>query len=141
MVLFTAPLFYTIVAGIGGGVAGGLLGGLLGGGKKEQAAEAVASTYHAPYSQYQPTKVYSPTISRVYAPSPVYQIESPGAYIAKKDTARAEANGSTVSPTYAQPYSVAPVAAPKTAEGIDLTKIAIVGAIGLIGYGVVKEVL
>lgn len=128
------------IAGVGGGVVGAYLGGLLGGGKKEQAAEAVASTYHAPYSQYQPTEVYTPTVSEVYAPSPVYQIESPGAFISKKDVATAEATGRpTVSPSYDQPYTVSPTAAPGITEGVDLTKMAIIGVIGLVAYGLVSK--
>ena len=128
------PLIPIAAAGVLGGVTGGLLGKLLGGdSKKEQAVSAIET--HAPYETYQPTTTtaYAP----VYAPSPVYQIESPYSTITKKDVAAAEATAKG-QPMFYQP-TAAPTAEAGIAEGLDLTKLAIIGVIGLVTYGVVTK--
>ena len=104
------------------GIAGGLLGGLLGGGKKAE--------YHAEKEHYAPVSAPVTTTSRIFAPTYQYQIESPSATMVSKKTLTAKARGE------------AEVSTPRTetvTEGMDMTKIAIIGVVGLIVYGVVSK--
>lgn len=130
------PLIPIALAGIGGGIAGGFLTSIFGGGGKKDVA---ASEIHAPYEEFAPVKVYAPSISRVYAPSQMFQIDSPGAEMTKKDVITAE---SRADPT-TTPITYRPSTAPSAGitEGTDLTKIAMIGGAALIGYGIVTEVL
>lgn len=134
------PLLPIAAAGVGGGIAGGLIASVFGGtSKKEQAVQAVET--HAPYEIFQPTTVDARSISEVYSPTSIIQIESPYAQarsateITSKAASRAEAD-----PKFWQP-STGPSPTAGITEGVDLSKIALIGAVGLIGYGVVKEVL
>lgn len=112
------PLIGLAAAGVGGGI----LGSWLGGGKKE---------YHAEREHYAPVSAPVRTTSQVYAPTYQYQIDSPEARMtSKKDisaTARGEGTVSTPRTEMMEP------------AGIDLTKVAIIGVIGLVAYGVVTK--
>lgn len=134
------PLIPIAAAGVGGGLAGGLIASVFGaGGKKEQAVGA--KEIHAPYETFQPTTVDARSISQVYSPTAIYQIESPYAQarsatdVTSKAVSRADAD-----PKFWQPQA-APTATAGITEGVDLTQIALIGGLALIGYGVVTEVL
>lgn len=130
-----APLIPIALAGLGGGLAGGFISSIFGGSsKKEQAVSEV----HATQEHYAPTITDARATSQVYSPTVMYQIESPDAYMSKKDTMTAEASSDpTVIPVRTE--TGGPSAG--ITEGTDLTKIAFIAAGGLIVYGVVKEVL
>ena len=134
MAVFALPAIGYLGAGAVG-VATGLATSWLFGSKKGAEQTPSAAEYHSPYETYQPTDARS--TSQVYSPSVIYQIESPGAEITKKDTVTAESRAS------AQPYfwqpSTAPSASASTTEGLDLTKIAIIGAVGIVAYGLVSN--
>lgn len=129
------PLIPIALAGIGGGLAGGFISNVFGGASKKE--QSVSET-HAAYEHYAPITTDARSTSRAYSPSVIYQIESPGAYISKKDTTTAE---SASDPTIRQERSETGGPSAGITEGTDLTKIALIGAGGLIVYGVVKEVL
>ena len=130
------PLIPIALAGIGGGAAGGIIASVFGGGGKK--AQTVGE-YHAPYETYQPSTATTTSTSRIYSPSQIIQIESPGATISKKDEFVSEATAKgEASPMMYQPMT-GPTAG--ITEGTDLTKIAMIGGAALIGYGIVTEVL
>lgn len=111
------PLAAVAAAGVGGG----LLGGLLGGGKKE---------IHATKEHYAPVDIPIRSQVEIFAPSYQYQIDSPYAEMTSKKDISAKASGE------------ADVTTPRTettTEGMDMTKIAIIGVIGLVAYGVVNK--
>ena len=106
---------------IAAGVGGGLLGGLLGGSKKE---------IHATKEHYAPVNAPVSSIAKTYAPTYQYQIDSPYAEMtSKKDLiTKASAEGEISTPRVET-----------TTEGMDMTKIAIIGVVGLVAYGVVSK--
>lgn len=132
-----------------GGMIGGL-GGALGGmlarpeqkteiSKKISITDASSRVYHAPYENYQPTISYglqyniSPTYSVIY--------ESPHSTIETKKEATSVQDVSSI-PTMIPYYPFSPAVQPTMADSrsdLDLTKIAIIGAIALIGYGLVRK--
>lgn len=102
------------------GVAGVGLGSLFGTKKEVHAEKEHYSPVHAPVS----------STARTYAPTYQYQIDSPEAVmLSKKDLdTRVRAEGE--------------VSAPRSevgTEGMDMTKIAIIGVIGLVAYGAVSR--
>lgn len=104
------------------GVGGGILGGLLGGGSKKE--------IHATKEHYAPVHAPVTTTSKVYAPTYQYQIDSPYAKMASKKDIDATARGE------------AQVSTPRTettTEGMDMTKIAVIGVVGLVAYGLVSK--
>ena len=127
------PLLPIAIAGVGGGLAGGLVSSFFGGGGKKDVG---VSEVHAPKEHFAPVTTHAPSISRIYSPSVMYQIESPGARMSKKDimTAKSEADP-FIAPMRYDPG--APSAG--ITEGTDLSKIALIGAVGLIAYGVVSK--
>jgi len=134
-----------VLVGAGIGAGGATLGGLFGKGKKEEIK-------HAPYEYYAPTtsEVYSPSYSPQvqYSPQYTYQyqggtyiIESPGA------TSKKQMNLEPVlipkqEGKWEYPISVSqqPTHTPvQGGVGTDFTKIAIIGAVGLIAYGLISK--
>lgn len=117
--MMVLPLIPIAAAGIAGGLLGGLLGGV--GSKKE---------IHATKEHYAPVSAPVTTKSEVFAPTYQYQIDSPYAEMISKKDITAKARGE------------ADVSTPRTesvTEGMDMTKIAIIGVIGLVAYGVVSK--
>ena len=112
------PLIAIAAAGVGGG----LLGGLLGGGSKKE--------IHATKEHYAPVHAPVSSIAKTYAPTYQYQIDSPYAEMtSKKDlVTKAAAKGEVTTPRVET-----------TTEGMDMTKIAIIGVIGLVTYGLVSK--
>lgn len=136
------------VAPIAAGIGGGLLGGLLAGGDTTTITKETSITttnawkkeIHAPYENYQKTETFAPqtTISPIYS----VQIESPGAQMTtKKELAAKQDVGATptISPyEYHQPaITQQPTQSASAQTGTDFTKIAIIAAIAIIGYGLV----
>lgn len=106
------------------GVAGGVVGSIFGGGKKGE--------IHATKEHFAPVNTDARSISKVFAPTYQYQIESPNATItSKKDISSSARSDPDVSASRSE----------EDVEGTDLTKIAIIGAVAFVGYGVVKEIL
>jgi len=134
-----------VLVGAGIGAGGATLGGLFGKGKKEEIK-------HAPYEYYAPTvsEVYSPTYSPQIQMSPQYTyayqggtyiIGSPSATSKKEQEVRSELIPKQEG-TWKLPISVSqePTHSPvQGGVGTDLTKIAIIGAVGLIAYGVISK--
>jgi len=109
------PLLGPLAAG-GAGILGGLVLG-----KKE------ASVQHAPYETYSPQFTYTPLTSIQY---PDYQtiIDSPLAKQVSKKQA-------TLEPTISPTQTVSPIGG---SVGTDFTTIAIIAAVGLLGYGALR---
>lgn len=112
-----------ILGGIGLFGGGALLGSMFGGKSKK---DVTAGTVIHPFAQYQPT-ITMPS----YQWQRQVQIESPYArqdatQISKKETVGA--TGDLPVTTTAE-----------ASEGINFTTIAIIAAIGLVGYGLVKD--
>jgi hypothetical protein len=129
-----APLIPIAAAGVGGGLLGGVLGSFFSGSKKDYSVHEI----HAQKEHYAPTTTDARAFSRVFAPTYQYQIQSPDAYMSsKKDTAASARSAPDIIPQRSQEGGPGI----ESLEGADLTKIALIGAVGLIGYGVVKEVL
>lgn len=123
-----------IVAGAGVGMFGSLLWG-----DSKKQSQQMGSTY-AP----QTTRTYSPTTSEIttyaqqYAHAPTINISSPfgsGADITKKDVITQDPQ---ISPTTSVVPTVAPSQSAQSQSGLDLVPIAIIGALGLIGYALLK---
>lgn len=120
---------------VGAAAVGGLAGWLLGGTKKE-ATISNANVYHEPYETFAPTSVDSRQFS--YQISPAYnyavQIASPGGRITqtKKDEMVArQAADLTATPTL---KISEPINSPSgNVQGIDATKVALIGAAALVG--------
>lgn len=126
------PLIPVALAGIGGGVAGGLVSSLLGGGSKKDYA---VSEQHSPYEHYAPVTTDASALTQTFAPTYQYQIESPESYMSsKKDISAAATSSPEISPsrTHEAPGI-------SSVEGTDMTKLVVVGAIGLIAYGLVTK--
>jgi hypothetical protein len=120
------PLIPVAIAGLG--IAGGYgISSFLGGTKKE------ASINYAP--------VYSPTSSVVdarqssyqYSPQYAVQISSPEASITKKDALTADL------PMSLKPSVDGARTTQDMSSGTDMTKLAIIGVIGLVAYGLVSK--
>ena len=127
------PLIPIIAVGAAG-VLGTIAGSIFGGGSKKQ---GVTET-HATQEHYAPTITDARSTSQVFSPTYQYQISSPDASMVSKKTATATATSDpTVSPSRTQEGG----AGISSMEGVDMTKIALIGGAALIGYGIVKEVL
>ena len=115
------------VAGVGGGIVGGYLTSLLGSGGKKDYSE-----HHAPKEHYAPVTTDARATSTVWSPSYIYQIQSPEGYISKKDTNVAESTAiPKVSSVREDPSTIS--------EGADMSKLAIIGVVGLVAYGLVSK--
>jgi hypothetical protein len=126
MAIWLVPLGYAAAA-IGGAAAAYVFGGS----KKDMAV----SEQHATKEHYAPVTTDARAISKIFAPTYQYQIESPGARMksTKKLTSAAESYPDISTPrTHTAPGI-------ETTEGLDMTKIAIIGVVGLIAYGVVSK--
>ena len=104
--------------------------------KKDKQAP-ISIVKHEPFETFAPVKTFAPQVSQVYQPQFQYavQIESPGAKIEaiKKDVAK-----------MAQKQKIEPTVeieemAPGAVKGTDLSKLAVIGAVALIGYGLVRS--
>ncbi len=117
-----------ILAGAGAAILGGIFG------SKKGDTINNANVYHSPYETYSPQ--YAQRYSNTYAPTYSVQIDSPNAYMSKKDVITSDASGLT-SGLWKQPQEYAQK---QTGEsGVDITKIAIIGVIGLVAYGFVRS--
>lgn len=123
------PLIPVALAGIGGTVAGGFLAG----GKGSLVnVDASKKEMHAAGENYAPVVTDARSFASTYNPTQIITIDSPHARITKKDDLRTTAKSSpevTSRPDMGE------------RSGTDLTMIAIIGAAGLLGYAVIKEVL
>jgi len=134
-----------VLSGIAGLGAGAGLMGALSGSKKEEVKHAPFEYYAPTISKtqqltYAPQVQYSPQISYAYQGG-TYIIESPGATSKKEQHQRAtvtpEQRGTWEFPvtTYQEPHHE-----PQYGDiGTSLLPLAIVGVIGLIGYGIVTR--
>ena len=138
------PLIPIAIAGIGGGALGGVLGGILGGSKKEELIQQQQPSIDVvveaePYQHYQPEIQYSPQYQYGYQ-APSYIIESPGARLSKKQIMEAELKPEQTG-RWETPTTVTPTQTleQKATEGTNMLHLAIVGAVGLVAYGLVSK--
>jgi hypothetical protein len=119
-----------LIVGLGlAATAGGtLLGSMLGGKKGDTITNA--QIYHQPYEVYQPQIQYSPATSYAYT-GPSYIVNSPNSAINKKTEAV-----STASPSQTGEWTTPTTTstAGTVGTGIDWTMLAIIGAVGIVGY-------
>jgi len=89
-----------------------------------------AQIYHQPYEVYQPQIQYSPATSYAYT-GPSYIVNSPNSAINKKTEAV-----STASPSQTGEWTTPTTTstAGTVGTGIDWTMLAIIGAVGIVGY-------
>lgn len=128
MAFFIPPLLYA-GAGVAGGVTLAAVYDWLTGTKKGAIIEE-----HAYQEHYAPVITDARATSRVYAPTYQYQIDSPEASIvSKKDVSARSTSDPTVSPSRTQEGGAGSV------EGVDMTKIAVIGVVGLVAYGLVSK--
>ncbi|RJS79111.1 hypothetical protein CW713_08750 [Methanophagales archaeon] len=138
------PLIPLAVGGLIGG-GGAALGSMFGGGKKTEIEK------HAMYEHYAPqtTTVYSPSYAPQTQFAPVtsyayqgatYIISSPGAE-SKKEQKQSQKSIPSQKGEWAFPIEVSQEAkrAEERTEGTDFAKIAIIGVIGLVAYGVISK--
>ena len=138
------PLIIAAATGIVGTAIGDYIGGST---KKEASITTTTSTsnqnnIHQPYENYQPTIAYAPVSSYSYQGAQ-YMINSPNSTQTPK-IATSLASNPTVSPDYTntQPYSPANTTSTPTSngiQGVDFTMIAIIGAVAVIGYALLKK--
>lgn len=120
------PLIPVAIAGIGGSILGGGLMSVFGSGKKDY------SEHHAPQEHYAPVATDARSTSEIWSPTYIYQIDSPEGFISKKDTNVAESQATPkISSMREDPTSIS--------EGTDMTKLAIIGAVGIVAYGLVSK--
>jgi len=133
-----APL---IPLAIGGSL--GLVGGMwLGKGKKEyqiQETYAPTITYHKPFETYSPQIQYAPQISYGYQGA-TYIISSPYAE-SKKSMNTEQISKPEQRGEWEIPQVISPTISPQQTgtSGTNFVTIAIIGAIALIGYGIVSK--
>ena len=127
------PLIPIALAGIGGGVIGGGIANIFGGGtKKDYGVREI----HAPKEHYAPITTDARSISKVFAPTYQYQIESPYAEMrSKKDITARSRSDPDIAPRRIQEGAPGIT----TTEGVDMTKIAVIGVVGLVAYGLVSK--
>ena len=128
-----------LVAGVGSGILSAMFFGG-GGTKKEMQTEATQTTT----TTIEPYAYFSPSTQSTYAPTfqhqPVLQIDSPYAKATPTMSSKKEIE-SQQQPTFTPQVMALPSIAPQQSDkssGTDLTKIAVIGAIGLVAYGVLK---
>ena len=111
-----------IIGAAGMGVAGTLLGGIFADkGKKE---------IHATKEHYAPVTTDARAISKVFAPTYQYQIDSPKSIMSSKKDIDSRARSDP---------DIRPSRTETETEGLDMTKIAIIGVVGLVAYGLVSK--
>lgn len=139
------PLIPIAGAAIAGGIGGGILGSLFGGSKKDELIQQQQPTIDVvveaePYQYYSPQQTYQPTYTQTYTGGDII-VESPGARTTKKTVVDVEPRvdqrgewdlGATVTPT----QEVAQEAG--IGEGTNMAVIALIAAVGIIGYGLLQ---
>lgn len=127
------PLIPLAIAGIGGGIAGGIVSSFFGGGSKKD--YAVHET-HAPHEHFAPVTTDARSTAQTFAPTYQYQIDSPDSSMTSKKVAEsASSSRPEISPSRTQEGG----AGISAVEGTDMTKLALIGAVGLIAYGAVSK--
>ena len=140
-----APL---VVAGIAAtaamsGIGGTILGGMFGGTKKEQSittTNTYGQVYHSPYETYAPQIQYAPQYGYSYVGA-TYQINSPGAE-SKKSASVEQSSTPSQQGTWDIPSTYETSPSVTSGGGLldnnTLVILAIIGGVGIIGYGLVS---
>jgi hypothetical protein len=140
------PILIPVAAAIASGaVSAGVAGWVAGQSKKEASitdSHNQQNNIHQPGENYQPITVYNPVSSYSYQGAQ-YMINSPNGVQTPKQ-ATALTNTPTVSPTLTntQPYTPTSNTNPNSGnglQGVDFTMIAIIGAVAVIGYALLKK--
>jgi len=133
------PLIPVVAAVGASGVAAGALAAV---GLSKKEASIVDShnqqnVYHQPYENYQPQIGYAPVTTYSYQGAQ-YMINSPNSTQTPKQATSVTSDPSqSGSWTTDQPYSAS--SATGNSAGIDWTLLAIIAAVGLVGYGFVSR--
>jgi hypothetical protein len=138
----TSPLWVPVAAGVGGALLGGAGALLL---SKKDASIANSNSqqnvYHAPMENYQPNIQYAPVTSYAYQGATTI-INSPNATAGK--LSQATTSDPTANPSYTTPQTYSPSNATGSGAGsllgnVDLTTLAIIGAIAVVGYAIFRK--
>lgn len=134
-----------LIAGLATAGAIGAGAAILGGMTKKEASITTSTNqqdvYHSPYENYQPSIQYAPVSSYSYQ-GPTTIIDSPNTTGPKQATAL------TSNPNYDASWTTPQNSTPSNAVGsgagsllgnIDWTTLAIIGAVALVGYGLVRR--
>lgn len=138
------PLLAAGAIGAGASVVGGIAAGL----SKKEASITTSTTrtsqdvYHSPYETYAPTIQYAPQSSYAYQ-GPTNIINSPNSSATPK-LALSSASTPSQSASYDMPQSYTPISKTDNGQssglqGTDFTMIAIVGAVAVIGYALLRK--
>lgn len=139
-----APLLVAGVAATAAlsGIGGTILGGLVGGTKKEQSittTNTYGQVYHAPGETYAPQIQYAPQYGYSYVGA-TYQINSPNAE-SKKSASVEQSSSPSQQGSWDVPQSYETSPSVTSGGGIldnnTLIILAIIGGVGIIGYGLV----
>lgn len=138
-------MVWPLIAALGTAGAVGAGAAILGGMTKKEASTTISKSeqnvYHSPYENYQPSIQYAPVSSYSYQGATTI-INSPGS------TGSKQASAITSYPSYDAEWSTPQSASQDTATGsgagsifgdVDWTMIAIIGAVALVGYGLVRR--
>lgn len=126
------PLIPLVAVAGASALGGGLVASIFGGSKKDMSVKEV----HATKEHFAPVTTDARAISKIFAPTYQYQIESPGARMTKKDKITSAAESyPEISPSRTQEGG----AGISSTEGMDMTKIAVIGVVGLVAYGLVSK--
>jgi len=121
-----------ILAGILGLAGGGLAGTLLSGNPLVQSGE-----YHAPYEHYQ----YSPTVSTQQTYSPAQTYNAATTIIMNSPNTNVENNPilTAISRVAQNQKDLGAALSQSESEGTNMVTLAIIGAVAVIGYGLVSN--
>ena len=125
------PLIPIALAG-GAGILGTLVGGIFADGSKKNEVSEI----HAAKEHYAPITTDARSLAQTFSPTYQYQIHSPEASMVSKKTASAVAESMpSIAPSRTQEGG----AGIASVEGMDMTKIAVIGVVGLVAYGLVSK--
>ena len=144
MVLPLLPLVAAGAVGAGGATLGVIAAGLT----KKEASITTSNTrtsqdvYHAPYETYAPSIQYAPQSSYAYQGATTI-INSPNS-TANPKQAMSAASSPSNTPSWYIPQNYTPTNKTDNAQsaglqGVDFTMIAIVGAVAVIGYALLRK--
>jgi hypothetical protein len=141
----TSPWWGPAAIAAGGAIVGGIGGVLLGGMTKKEASITTSTSnqnvYHAAMENYQPSVQYSPVNSYAYQGATTI-INSPNASAAKQavaQTSNPQYDAAWTTPTTVTPTNSTGSGAGSLFGNVDWTTIAIIGAVAIIGYGLLSK--
>lgn len=135
-----------IIAGATG-VIGTALGEYVGASSKKEASIITSTTrtsqdvYHSPYETFSPQIQYAPQSSYAYqgATTIINSPNSTGSKLAASAASSPNQTGTWTQPQQYTPTSKTDNSTPSGIQGVDFTMIAIIAAVGLVGYAFFKR--